>query len=423
MSDDNTSVDLEGANLNRLKLEDNSSIQPTWVLKSPSENITEAMERAPLGAMLDIVYASLTRRVKDLLTPEHPMHEVLCHGLVATAVNFKVINPGYAQAPKRNPVATGDQGAGHGSYHSTLWGPNKDERLPHTLPQPTAEQPFSAGMQPQIEANKGLQVAKLFHDLQHHIPCVLFNVVNVENTPLGVGGSAVTRKIRVDGKTVTEVGYRSSLTVEASVVTEDDNSTSNLQAIISACFGMLRDQMKGGALITGKSWQLSLSGRIMPSAITDVEAPWSQGDSKMKLYTCTVGLEDIAFECFTWIGKPVDLQLTGDPSDAGEVLAISVAGETSSDGPIEVKLGQTSRLILSGMSLTDEVVVSQAKKIVELRKPHQGSGYYEIVGRRVGEASLVVYDSGSVSNVMSPTTPLGWTSGPLVQRKVVVSPV
>ncbi len=104
------------------------------------------------------------------------------------------------------------------------------------------------------------------------------------------------------------------------------------------------------------------------------------------------------------------------------IFVISLtAGETDADAPMQLVLGRPQRLTLSNAPLTSDLVVSQTKRVVSLKRPYQGSGIYEIIPRRTGEATLVLYDTGMVVPIMGSDTPSTRVGAPLVQRKVVVS--
>jgi hypothetical protein len=298
--------------------------------------------------------------------------------------------------------------------------------MPTSEPLPTATPAYAIDQNPITEQNKGLLVAKLFADLQHHLPCVLFNVTSKTYVPIGVGGSAISKRFYQEGKVITELAYKAMISVEATAITEDDESTSNLQAIVEACFGTLRDQVAFGSAISGKSWQLMLPVKLSPSNITEVDAPWAQGDDKGgKLYTATVGLDEMMFECVTYVGKPLALLLSCDVADAGTDGPASITlavGEDDPDQPLQLRLGQPQRLIVTNGPLTSDLAVSQTKRVVELRQPWQ-SGAYQIIPRRTGEATLYLYDTHMTVPAASSEAPTVRVGAPLCQRKVVVSAV
>lgn len=405
---------------------ENSTPDNAWTTRPVAESITDAMDNAPMGAMSEIVYAALARRMKMLLDPSSPLGSLLPSSFVSTAVQFRALNPSPLAENGRVPAMQSNQAAGINGYQAKLWGPNPEERLPHTTPMPTETVPYAMGQNPGSLPNAGLLIAKLFADLESHLPVVLFNITSKNYVPMNVGGSSTSKRFWQNGKTVTELVYRATLTVEASLVTGDDESASNLQSIVEATFGTLRDHVGTGALISGRSWQLSLPNRLTPSSINEVDAPWSQGDDKGgKLYTSTVGLEDMAFECIMYIGKPNALLLSQDLVEAGALAApgFSIPGESvNSDSPIHLKLGIPQKLIVNGAPLTADVAVSQSKKVVELRRPSY-SGVWEIVPRRTGEAILRLYDTGMTVSAQLDDKPTARTGAPLFERKVIVTAV
>ena len=409
--------------LTKVTLE-NATPENAWVTRPVSENITEAMERTPMGAMAEIVYAILARRLKMLLDPTSPLGNLLPSTFVHTAIQFRAVNPSALSDVVAHRVPA--QASEPGGYRSKIWGPNKEERLPHTTPMPVESVPYTMGQNPGAVQNAGLMIAKLFADLESHVPVVFFNIVTKTYVPMNVGGSSVSRRFWQDGKVVTELVYRVNLTVEASLVTGDDESAANLQSIVEATFGTLRDHVGTGALVSGRSWQLAMPNRLTPSAITEVDAPWAAGDDKgAKLYTSTVGLEDMAFECVMYVGKPVTLLLSDDPVSAGSSSApnLSIPGETGDlTAPLRLKLGVPQRLIVTGAPLTADVTISQSKRVIEVRHPSQ-TGVYEIIPRRTGEAILRLYDTQMTVSAQLEDIPTARTGAPLVERKVVVSAV
>lgn len=406
---------------------ENSTPSTSWTTKAVSESITDAMNKAPMGALAEIVYAVLARRMKMLLDPASPLGSLLPSSFVHTAVQFRALNPNPLSESGRLPAVMPNQGSGVGSYQSKVWGPNKDERLPHTVPIPTEQVPYAMGQNAGSMPNAGLLIAKLYADLQSHVPVVLFNISNKNYVPMNIGGQSTSRRFWQDGKVVTELVYRATMTVEASLVTGDDEAAANLQAIVEATFGTLRDHVGTGAMVSGPSWQLTMPTRLTPSAITEVDAPWAQGDDKgAKLYTSTVTLEDMSFECISYIGKPVTLLLSDDPiaAGAGQPASLSVPGESGSPtSTLRLQLGVPQRLIVTGAPLTADVSVSQSKRVLELRQPSQTTGIYEIIPRRTGEATLRLYDTGMTVNSQLVDRPTARTGEPLVERKVIVTAV
>lgn len=405
--------------------EQDASPQDAWLSKPVAENITEAMDNAPLGALYEIVYAVLAQRLKSVLDANSPLSQLLSKTLVQT-VQFRAVNPSYSAQAQAQPVAQGNRGAGSGSYHSKLWGPSPDERLPSTAPADTPELAYAMGQDPGTEPNKGLLISKLFADLKQHLPLVLFNITAKNYIPIGIGGSSVGKRFWQNGKVISEIVYRAQISVEALAITSDDDATSRLQAIVEACFGPLRDQIGTGSSVNGRSWQLTLPTRLTPSGISEVEAPWSMGDDKgAKLYTAVVGLEDMSFECVTYVAKPVALALSLDPDagGSGQTPSIALASETGDlTQPMRLRLGQPQRLVITGMPVTADLAVSQSKRVIEVRKPNQG-GVYEVIPRRTGEAILRVYDTHMTVSAQLPDTPVGKTESPLFERKVIVTAV
>jgi hypothetical protein len=380
------------------------------------------MERAPLGAMHELTYAVLAQRLRSILGADMG----LVNSLVHTAINFRSLNPNFSAGSGYVPTVPPNSGAGAHSYHSSIFAPNKDERLPATAPDPTTAHVYTEGQDPNQLSGKGLLVAKLFSDLENHLPAVLFNLTSETQQPIGVGGSAASRRFYKDGRVVTELSYKAMISVEATAICEDDEAAANLQGIIKAAFSVLRDQVGTGATITGQSWQLMLPTQISPSSITELEAPWAQGDDKGgKLYTATVGLENMMFECFTYVARPVDALLSTDVSgetDGPATIALA-SGDTDLSEPMRLKLGTVQRLVLGNAPITSDLAVSQTKRVVEVRKPYQGSGVYEIIPRRTGEATLFLYDTPMTISATTSEKPAGKIGEPLTQRKVVVTAV
>lgn len=399
----------------------NATPDNSWVSRPIAENITEAMDNAPMGAMHDLVYSVLAKRMKLLLDPSSPLGQILPKSFVASAIEFRAFNPGAIEAP-RPPLPTNPMG-GSGNYQSRIFGPNHDDRLPHTAPMPVASVPPAMGQNPGAASNKGLMIAKLFADLESHIPAVLFNITSKSYVPISIGGASTGRRFWKDGNVVTELVYRTVLSVEALLIAGDDQAASDLQSIVEATFGTLRDHVGGGAVINGRSWQLTLPMRLSPSNITEVDAPWSGGDDKgAKLYTSTVGLEDMMFEAIMYVQKPVTVEFS-DYKGTDDNLSISVPGETGSlTEPLKLRLGVPQKLIVSGSTMTCGVFVSQSKKVIELRQPTNG-GTYEVVPRRTGEAVIRVFDTGTVVSSQSGDIPMGRLGAPLVERKVIVTAV
>lgn len=397
--------------------------EEAWITRPVAESVTEAMERAPLGALYAITYASLASRLRAVT--EGPLAEMLCHSLVHDAINFRSLNRRFLAGGAAVPTVQPNSGAGAGEYHSKLWGTQKDERIPDPQSlEAVSPLAYAVGQDSVSEQNKDLLIAKLFADLQHHLPCVLFNATSKTYTPIGIGGSSVTKRLFRDNMVVSELGYKATLSVEAAIVTGDDNSTSSLQAIVEACFGTLRDQIGSGPVIGGRSWQLTLPTQLSPSTITETDAPWSQGDKNGKIYTATVSLDQMMFECITRVGKPLALLMSENPVASDTAASIRLASETSATGDMLLRLGAPpQRLVLSGMPLTADIFVSQSKHVLDLRKPWGGSGFYEVIPRRVGEATLVVFDTNMTVPAQQAVTNAGRAEAPLVQRKVIVSAV
>ena len=397
-----------------------------WVTREIAGSVSEKIDRAPVGALYELVYAVLASRLREVLSPDNNLSGLMIDQLVHTAVNFRSLNPNFFAGGGRVPTTPPNSGAGSGAYHSALWGPAHDERLPNAAPLPTTDHTLAAGQDATPMQNRGLLIAKLFTDLQQHLPVVLFNITSKTYQPIGIGGSSASRRFYKDGQVITELAYRAIISVEATAVAEDDEAASNLQAIVEMAFGTLRDHVGSGSSVSGKSWQIMMPMQVSPSPITETEAPWAQGDDKGgKLYIGTVGLDNMSFESVSYIGKPVTLHLTTPPdlSFNGQAHLALASGDPDPDGPIHMKLGKKERLVLTNAPLTSDLVVSQSKRVVELRKPYHGSGVYEIIPRRTGEATLVLYDTGMTLSAMSNEPPTARVGEPLVQRKVVVTAV
>lgn len=384
------------------------------VSRSVSESISETMDRSPLGSMYDIVYAVFTQRLKSLLDPESPVSGMI-NGIIPQAVNFRALNTGII------PVAAPpNSGVGSMSRMSKIWGTQPDERLPTTLPMENGQIPYNMGQSPALEANKGLLIARVFADLQNHLPCVLFNVTGKTNVPMGIGGSSIVKKFLHNGLAVSQLGYTSTLTIEATVVTGGETDTANLQMIVEAAFGVLRDQIGTGAIANGKSWQLTMPTRVTPSTISETEAPWSQGDDKgSKLYIATVGLEDVRFECYQLVARNNKPLFTSTPSSTGDVLSITRNGE-GAQGDMNMVLGEKSQLRITGLPLNGYVTISQTKKVVDLN--FEG-GRYILSARRTGRATLLVYATPTALSLGVGAMPAGAATEPIYRREVVVSAV
>jgi len=406
---------------------ENSTPDSAWSTRPIAESITDAMNKAPMGALAEITYAVLARRMKMLLDPSSPLGSILPSSFVHTAVQFRALNPNPISETGRVPAAMANQGSGTAGYQAKVWGPNKEERLPHTVPMPVEQVPYAMGQNAGSLPNAGLLIAKLYADLQSHVPVVLFNITNKNYVPMNIGGQSTSRRFWQNGKVVTELVYRATMTVEASLVTNDDESAANLQAVVEATFGTLRDHIGTGAMVSGSSWQLTLPTRLTPSSINEVDAPWSQGDDKgAKLYTSTVTLEDMSFECVCYVGKAMTMLLSDDliAAGAGEPTSLSVPGESGDLSlPLRLRLGAPQRLIVTGAPLTADVTVSQSKRVLEIRQPSQTTGVYEVIPRRTGEATIRLYDTGMTVNSQLVDTPTARTGAPLVERKVIVTAV
>ena len=398
-----------------------STPQGNWVTRDVASSVTDAMDRAPVGALYDIVYASLANRLRTLLDQQG---DSLLGSAVHTAINFRSLNPNFYAGGNRHPTTPANAGAGVGSYHSSVWGNNKDERLPQTLPRETAAQSYASGQDPTPKQNAGVLVAKLFQDLESHLPLVLFNVASKEYVPVGIGGSSTSRRFYKDGKVVTETAYKRNLTVDASVFTADESSTAQFQAIVESAFDTLRDHVGSGSVITGSSWQLTMPTTLDTSTISDFDPPWAGGDEKgAKLYTANVTLNNMSFEAINYIGKAITAQMSTDVITPVETSIAIQGGSTDASEPIELVLGKTQRLIVNGAPLDADILVSQGHSIIEIRKPNRGAGFFEIIPRRTGEATLTLYSTGMVIDISSPSVPAGRVGEPLLQRKVVVSAV
>ena len=400
----------------------NVNMDPQWdvspnkmvVSRSVSESISETMDRSPLGSMYEIVYAVFTQRLKSLLDPDSPVSNMI-HGIIPQAVNFRALNTNVIPT-----AAPANSGVGSMSRMSKIWGTQPDERLPTTLPMENGSIPYNMGQNPALEANKGLLIARIFADLENHLPCVLFNVTSKTNVPMGVGGSSVVKKFLHNGLAVSQLGYTSTLTVEATVVTGGETDTANLQMIVEAAFSVLRDQVSTGAIASGKSWQLTMPTRVTPSTITETDMPWNQGDDKGgKLYIATVGLEDIRFECYQLVARNNRPQITNAPSTGGDVLSITRNGEGPT-GDMNMVLGEKNQLRITGLPLNGYVTVSQTKKVVDLS--FEG-GRYVLSARRTGSATLLVYATPTALSLGVGAVPGGAASEPIYQREVVVSAV
>ena len=386
------------------------------VSRPVSESITETMDRAPQGSVNDIVYAVLGRRLRTLLDPDSPVGDLLGKAIIPQAVNFRALNAG--TVPRTPPAP--NAGTSSGKYHGRVFGTQPDERMPTTLPLPTGSLPYAIGQDPGLAANAGVLIARVFADLQSHIPCVLFNMTAKTPKPMNIGGQALTRKFRHKGKTVSELGYYATISVEATVVTNDETATGNLQAIVEAAYWTLRDHVGTGAVIGGKQWQMTMPVRVSPSTISEVDAPWSGGDDKGgKLYVATVGLEDMSFECYSYVERRTDAIISSAGAFA-DTLSVALQGEDDTAGPLRVPLGSRSKVIITGMELSHHVVVDQTKKVVDLSFVN---GHYVLTARRKGTAKIRVYDAGMTVALGASAQPAGRVSAPLYTREVVVSAV
>lgn len=394
-----------------------------WITRPIAEDVSDAMEQAPIGHMEEIVYAVVTKRLKQLLDGESPLSELLSHGFVPASINFRSLNSTYLNNQGRTPASVPNTGAGSGGYHAKIWGPNHDQRLPHTIPLESSEPPFAIGQNPEPEQNKGLLIAKLFEDLQHHLPCVLFNIVSKTYVPMGIGGGSVTRKFMRGGQSITEIGQKHTLNLEALVVSADHQSTATLQIIVETAFGALRDQIGSRGVVSGNRWQLTLPVQVAPDSINETDAPWSQGDDKgAKIYTGAVQLLDLSYEAFGYVGRTAAPAITASTTDA--VAAFRTAAEyasgvsPSTTEPIRLRLGESTRLVVTGEPMSGEVQISQDKRILGLNR---AAGVYELVARRVGEATLWLYDTGFTLPLAEPTATGAGDPVVLTSRHVVVT--
>ncbi len=399
----------------------NSPGDDAWITKRTPESITDAMNQAPMGSVYEITYAVLSNRMRQLLTEGKGLN--LAKSFVYDALNFRSLNANFYQGGDRHPTVASNAGAGAGQYASKLWGNNHDERLPQTLPKGTSVHTYGTGQDPTPLQNKGTLIAKLYQDLESHLPLVLFNVTSKETPPIGIGGASNSRSFYKDGTTVTEIAYKADLEVEVLVFTEDDHSTSHLQALVETAFGMLRDHIGSGSEITGPSWSLTMPTKLVPSPISSFDAPWANGDEKgSKLYSATINLSGLKFEAFTYVGKRVKLRLS-EGGAGSEELSMSVPGQDDPTQPIRMVIGQPQRLTISGAPLDADVLVSDGHRVLKLRKPYTGTGFYELLPRRTGEATLKLYPTGMILDITDSTLPSGRAQEPLLTRKVVVSAV
>lgn len=391
----------------------------TVISRPVSESISETMDRAPLGSMYDIVYAVLTQRMKALLDPDSPVSALLLKGgIIPQAINFRAVNNGVI--PNSSPAP--NAGTGSMARMSSVFGTQPDERIPTTLPMETGQIPYAPGQSPGLEANKGVVIARLFADIGAHLPVVLFNVTSKTTAPIGIGGSAKTRTFLHKGQTIYELGYQATLSVEVMVAAGDEVAASNLQMIVEAAFGLLRDVVGTGAAVGGKSWQMMMPLRVSPGTINEADAPWSNGDDKGgKIYLTTVGLEDIRFEAFAHVAKNTKPLVGPSPTGgADRTLSVKTEEETSADGPLRLKLGDQSLLRVSGMPTNGHLTISQMKKVVDV--VFQG-GRYIIVAKKTGTAVLLVYGAPMAVPVGVSANPVGRAGEPLYQREVVVTAV
>jgi hypothetical protein len=369
-----------------------------FISKPVPETISEAMDAAPLGFMYDLVYAALGRRLKSALSKDSKLAKLMEGTFINVAVNFRALNPDFGNTRQQPPPPTA-------TPKSAVWGPNKDERLPHTAALPITQGPSVA--MPGSDYTTSVLIAKLFHDLRAHIPLVLFNVSSKVINPTALGGGGANKRFfDSDGNVVTQYVYSSKLTVEVIAITYDDTSTGNLLTCIEACFGTFRDAIDNGAYVQGKSWNMVLPIRYSVSGITDTEAPWSSGDSKDgKIYTATVTLEDILFECVAHATQPLDMRIASLPSDATTVIRLPSESAAGTD-PISLRLNAgPTRLVVGPLPLNSAVLLDNpGKRVADLIQPmSSSSGLFEILPRRVGECEIKVVRTSSPVSLDVPT--------------------
>jgi hypothetical protein len=391
----------------------NSEPDTYWVSRPVAESITQAMEAQPLGAMHQIIYASLSSKLKSILTPSNPLFDLFSSTFVNTAINFRALNP-QMNYPERVPALPPSS-----AQQTQVWGMPHDPRLPNSLPEGVANVSFAPGQNPQTEQNQGLLVAKLFSDLQSHIPLVLMNISERRVAPQSIGGGAITGRKFKDGKAVTELSYVCFVSVTMTAVTGDDQATNELQSIIESCFSTLRDST--GSMVYGRKWQLTMPTSVATETITEVDMPGSGGQTKNnKLYVGTVTLQNLLFDCVSYIERPAQLEVSANPV-GGYTPNIQLVGESSSTGPMQMLLGKPQQLVVGGLKMSETLVVSQTKGVIELQKTL--GGFWRILPKRTGEATICVYDTGSYLPVNFTGMPPGAAEAATYTRKVVVTAV
>lgn len=382
--------------------EDAQVRRPLGVIRSIPESVSDAMNAAPLGSMYDILYSSLCRRLKDGLTEGTLLNQLLQTTLVSSAVNFRAVAPGFGTStrPTQQPRADGT-GV---SPQTQGWGRNKTNQLPVTLPLDETQTPLS-----DPSPNDGVLIAKLVANLQHLIPCVLFNVTSKISKPVNVGGGSATSKyFDGEGNIVTQYTSHYAINVDLLVVTQDETAAGNLQALVEGVFGVYRDLAGDGAYISGNSWSIVLPSRLpVTSPITEVDSPWAQSDTKnSKLYTSTVTLEEVYFECSMFTKQSIKMDVPVVLRGAVTIRAPrDNTVDPGADQPLTLRIGGPAvPLEITNLEFRDAVLLdlraSNGKNIVRLLHPKESrSGLYELLAMRQGTCDIVVASasSGTVS--------------------------
>lgn len=371
-----------------------------------AESVTEVMERNPIGFVNDIVYAALAKRLRDAMDPMSAI------GLaIPSVVNFRAFTQG-----GRQPATA----AGVSPRRAGLWGEHHDERLPFM---PPAEVPLSPGIAGEDNgaANQGLVVAHLFTDLQAHVPLVLFNISSRQNVAANVGGDMFQHEERRGNVMVSTYGQTLMLTVEALVVAADDSSAGQLLACVDACFSLFRHQIGTGHTIAGPSWRLHMPTMVATSSIDKQEAPWANGDDKGgDIYTSVATLENVLFEGFVSYEQAIDFSLPSFSDEPAGDPSISVNNDQTED--IVMRLGETRRVTVNNAPVASELLVSQKKRIIDL-KPPGAIPSYMITARRTGEAVLALWATSGPTLVTDGPTNEIIGNAPLTQRRIIVTAV
>ena len=365
----------------------------TGILRSVASTPSQQIEDNPLGFSSDIIYSALVNRLTEALTEDTNLHTIVARSLVGQIVNFQAlaVQPTVGIRPNRSDGTGADA-------DSNVWSRNKSSVLPTTSMLPMTETTLTALNGP----DRQVMVVKMLADVGQHLPCVLLNITRREAKPVGIGGNALTgRRYDQRGNAVSEYTYLADVDVELTILTGDESSTAALQACVEAVFGTYRDLGGAtGAKISGRRWSVTLSASVPQTApILELDRPWSQNDGKTsKMYSTTVTLADISFECTAnIIHESASLASFVSKQAAPTLSAVGLRDTT-----LSLQIGQRTVLTINGMIVGDTPRLSLQSKTrrppVRIETPSQTrSGKYEIVAMAEGTVELQIVRQGTLA--------------------------